>query len=147
MEDLKIRIELDPINDGIVQFPDNSKEAFGEDVKNRKAIVIGTDGNFRTIGTEELDSIIDGLGDDSMAESLSEDYVMCFSEKSVINAEFTRYLVGSVVVVKVGRDSRVKPLTDFDIEMMRVFFEMGLITLTYGKDKFDAYPLEYEDVA
>ena len=35
---------------------------------------------------------------------------------------------------------------DFDIDMMRTFFETDLVTLTYGKEKFDAYPLEYEDV-
>ena len=33
------------------------------------------------------------------------------------------------------------------LSMMRTFFEMNLVTLTYGREKFDAYPLEYEDVA
>ena len=58
-----------------------------------------------------------------------------------------RYLVGSAVMVKVGKDSRIKPLTDIDIKLMRTYFQMGLITLTYAGEKFGAYPLEYEAAA
>ena len=116
-------------------------------IKNQKAIVIGTNGSYRTIDEDEMNQIMVKLGDNGLAKSISDDYVMLFSAESVINAEFTRYLVGSVLVMKIGDDSRIKDITDFDIDMMRTFFETDLVTLTYGKEKFDAYPLEYEDAA
>ncbi|MBQ6409414.1 MAG: hypothetical protein IJJ64_15440 [Butyrivibrio sp.] len=147
MEELKIKINLDPVTDGIIQFPGNFNRNVGGDIRNRKALVIGTDGNFRTIDTAEMDRIFDGIGEEGYAEPVGDDYLLCFSSKSVMNAEFTRYLVGSAVMVKVGKDSRIKPLSDIDIKLMRTYFQMGLITLTYGKKKFLAYPLEYEDAA
>ena len=119
----------------------------GTEVKNVKAIIIGTNGAYRTIDTDEMDKIMVALDEKSLAKSLSDDYVMLFSKDGIINAEFTRYLVGSVLIMKIGKDSRFKDLTDFDIDMMRTFFENDLVTLIYGKAKFDAYPLEYEDVA
>ena len=147
MKNLEIRINLDPVNDKIINFPVRNNPGDGRNIKNQKGIVIGTDGNYRTVDADEVDSIMVALGDNGIAKSISEDYVMLFSAESIINAEFTRYLVGSVLVMKIGDDSRIKDITDFDIDMMRTFFETDLVTLTYGKEKFDAYPLEYEDVA
>ncbi|MBE5839531.1 hypothetical protein [Butyrivibrio sp.] len=147
MKDLDIRINLDPVNDKILNFPVRNNPGDGKNIKNQKAVVIGTNGTYRTVDVDEMDRIMTALGDNGIAKSLSENYVMLFSAESIINAEFTRYLVGSVLVMKIGDDSRIKNLTDFDIDMMRTFFETDLVTLTYGKEKFDAYPLEYEDVA
>ncbi|MBE5841323.1 MAG: hypothetical protein E7304_07960 [Butyrivibrio sp.] len=147
MKDLDIRINLDPVNDKILNFPVRNNPGDGKNIKNQKAVVIGTNGTYRTVDVDEMDRIMTALGDNGIAKSLSENYVMLFSTESIINAEFTRYLVGSVLVMKIGDDSRIKNLTDFDIDMMRTFFETDLVTLTYGKEKFDAYPLEYEDVA
>ena len=147
MEDLMIRIDLDPVNDKIVTFPVRNNFGDGKDIKNVKALVIGTNGEYRTVDTDEMEKIMIALDTKSLAKSLSDDYVMMYSAESVINAEFTRYLVGSVLVMKIGKDSKFIDLTDFDIDMMRTFFEMNLVTLTYGREKFDAYPLEYEDVA
>lgn len=147
MEDLMIRIDLDPVNDKIVNFPVRNNSGDGKDIKNVKALVIGTNGEYRTVDTDEMEKIMIALDTKSLAKSLSDDYVMMYSAESVINAEFTRYLVGSVLVMKIGKDSKFIDLTDFDIDMMRTFFEMNLVTLTYGREKFDAYPLEYEDVA
>ena len=147
MKDLDIRINLDPVNDKILNFPVRNNPRDGKNIKNQKAVVIGTDGTYRTVDADEMDRIMTALGDNGIAKSLSENYVMLFSAESIINAEFTRYLVGSVLVMKIGDDSRIKDLTDFDIDMMRTFFETDLVTLTYGKEKFDAYPLEYEDAA
>lgn len=147
MRELDIRIELDPVNDKILNFPVRNNPGNGKEIKNQKAIVIGTNGSYRTIDEDEMDQIMVKLGDNGLAKSISEDYVMLFSAESIINAEFTRYLVGSVLVMKIGDDSRIKDITDFDIDMMRTYFETDLVTLTYGKEKFDAYPLEYEDAA
>ena len=147
MEDLMIRIDLDPVNDKIVNFPVRNNSGDGKDIKNVKALVIGTNGEYRTVDTDEMEKIMIALDTKSLAKSLSDDYVMMYSAESVINAEFTRYLVGSVLVMIIGKDSKFIDLTDFDIDMMRTFFEMNLVTLTYGREKFDAYPLEYEDVA
>ena len=147
MKELDIRINLDPVNDKILNFPVRNNPGDGKNVKNQKGVVIGTDYSYRTVDEDEANRIMCALGENGIAKSISEDYVMLFSAESVINAEFTRYLVGSVLVLKIGGDSRIKDLTDFDIDMMRTFFETDLVTLTYGKEKFDAYPLEYEDAA
>lgn len=145
MEELKIKIELDPVTDGIIQFPGNFKKDVSGDI--RRALVIGTDGNFRTIDTAEMDRIFDGIGQDGYAAPVGDDYLLCFSGNSVMDSGYSRYLVGSAVMVKVGKDSRIKPLTDIDIKLMWTYFQMGLITLTYGGEKFGAYPLEYEAAA
>ncbi|MBO4457374.1 MAG: hypothetical protein J5802_06630 [Butyrivibrio sp.] len=147
MKELDIRINLDPVNDKILNFPVRNNPGDGKNVKNQKGVVIGTDYSYRTVDEDEANRIMSALGDNGIAKSLSENYVMLFSAESIINAEFTRYFVGSVLVLKIGDDSRIKDLTDFDIDMMRTFFETDLVTLTYGKEKFDAYPLEYEDAA
>ncbi len=147
MKDLDIRINLDPVNDKIVNFPVRNNPVDGKNVKNQKGIVIGTDCSYRTVDEDETYQIIAKLGDNGLAKSLSDDYVMIFSAESIINAEFSRYLVGSVLVLKTGTDSKFKDITEFDVDMMRTFFETDLVTLTYGKEKFDAYPLEYEDAA
>ena len=147
MKELDIRINLDPVNDKILNFPVRNNPRDGKNIKNQKAVVIGTNGTYRTVDEDEMDRIMTALGDNGIAKSLSENYVMLFSAESIINAEFTRYLVGSVLVMKIGDDSRIKDLTDFDIDMMSTFYETDLVTLTYGKEKFDAYPLEYEDAA
>lgn len=147
MEDIKIRIELDPVRDGIIQFPGNPDLKLEEEIKNRKAIVIGTDGNFRVIDTAEMERIYEGMEGKCIAAPLGDDYVMCFSSDSVIDAEFTKYLVGSAMVLKIGNDSRIRRLTDIDIKKMRILFDVGTITLVYGKTRFGAYPLELDDVA
>lgn len=147
MKELDIRINLNPVNDKILNFPVRNNPGDGKNVKNQKGVVIGTDYSYRTVDEDEVNRIMAALGDNGIAKSISDDYVMLFSAESVINAEFTRYLVGSVLVLKIGDDSRIKDLTDFDIDMMRTFFETDLVTLTYGKEKFDAYPLEYDDAA
>ena len=97
MKDLEIRINLDPVNDKIINFPVRNNPGDGRNIKNQKGIVIGTDGNYRTVDADEVDSIMVALGDNGIAKSISEDYVMLFSAESIINAEFTRYLVGSVL--------------------------------------------------
>ena len=145
MEELKIKIELDPVTDGIIQFPGNFMKDVSSDI--RKGLVIGTDENFRTANTDEMDRIFDGIGQDGYAAPIGDDYLLCFSGNCIMDTGYARYLVGSAIMVKVGKDSRIKPLTDIDIKIMRTNFQMGLITLTYGSETFGAYPLEYEAAA
>ena len=145
MEELKIKIELDPVADGIIQFPGNFMKDVSSDI--RKGLVIGTDENFRTVNTDEMDRIFDGIGQDGYAAPIGDDYLLCFSGNSIMDTGYARYLVGSAIMVKVGKDSKIKPLTDIDIKIMRTNFQMGLITLTYGSETFGAYPLEYEAAA
>ena len=130
MEELKIKIELDPVTDGIIQFPGNFMKDVSSDI--RKGLVIGTDENFRTVNTDEMDRIFDGIGQDGYAAPIGDDYLLCFSGNSIMDMGYARYLVGSAIMVKVGKDSRIKPLTDIDIKIMRTNFQMGLITVTYG---------------
>ncbi len=130
MEELKIKIELDPVTDGIIKFPGNFMADVSGDI--RKGLVIGTDENFRTVNTDEMDRIFDGIGQDGYAAPIGDDYLLCFSGNSIMDMGYARYLVGSAIMVKVGKDSRIKPLTDIDIKIMRTNFQMGLITVTYG---------------
>ena len=145
MEELKVKIELEPARDGIV-WPEDDNE-IKSDIHNTKGLVVGTDGNFRTLDLYEMDRVFEELGDNGMARSLSDDYVICFSSNAVIYTNDSRYLVGSVLVLKTGKDSRVKDLTDIDIKKIRTLFQMGLVNLTFGDEKFQAYPLEQEDKA
>ena len=51
MKDLEIRINLDPVNDKIINFPVRNNPGDGRNIKNQKGIVVGTDGNYRTVDT------------------------------------------------------------------------------------------------
>lgn len=147
MEELKIRIELDPAKDGIIHFPDNPDLELIGDIDQRKALVIGTDGNFRIINTAEMEKIYTEIEGKCIAAPLGDGYVMCFSSDSVIESEFSQYLVGSAMILKIGRDRKIKPLTDIDIKKMRILFDIGTITLKYGKTRFGAYALDLCDAA
>ena len=57
MEELKVKIELEPASDGIVWPEDNCE--IKADIHNTKGVVVGTDGNFRTIDTKEMDRIFE----------------------------------------------------------------------------------------
>ncbi len=143
MEELKIKIELDPVNDRIIQFPGNRSE-IESDISNPKALVVGTDGNFRTVNTTELDRILEDLGDDGLAYSLSKDYVMVFSNRAIVHTEFGNYLVGSAVFMKTGRDSRIKELSSLDIKAIRTLFERSLVKLSCASVSFKAFPLDHD---
>lgn len=147
MDELDIRIELDPVKDGIVRFPVNFNKYLCGEVIARKALIVGTDLSFRTIGTGEMDSIFEEIGENGLCEPIGKNYLLCFSEKGVINDGYIRYLVGSAVMIKIGYDSRIVPLSDIDIKKMRTLFAMGTVTLSYGAKRFGAYLLEYENVA
>ena len=143
MEELKIKIELDPVNDRIIQFPGNRSE-IESDISNPKALVVGTDGNFRTVNTTELDRILEDLGEDGLAYSLSKDYVMVFSSRAIVHTEFGNYLVGSAVFMKTGRDSRVKELSGLDVNVIRMLFEKCLVNLNCSAVIFKAFPLDHD---
>lgn len=145
MEELKIKIELDPVNDGLIWPEDNSD--IKVDIHNTKGVVVGTDGNFRSIDIKEMDRLFEGIGDNGMARSLSDEYVMCFTSNAVVYTNSSSYLVGSVLVLKAGKDSRIKDLTDIDIKKIRTLFQMGLVNLSFGEMKFPAYSLEQEEAA
>ena len=142
MEELKVKIELEPASDGIVWPEDNCE--IKTDIHNTKGVVVGTDGNFRTIDTKEMDRIFEEIGDTGVARSLSDEYVMCFTSNAVVYTNSSSYLVGSVMVLKTGKDSRINDLTDIDIKKIRTLFQMGLINLSFGEMKFPAYPLDHD---
>lgn len=143
MEELKIQIELDPVNDRIIQFPGNARK-IKSDISNPMALVVGTDSNFRTVSTRELDRMLEALGDDGLAYSLCDDYAMVFSSKAIVYTEFGNYLVGSAVFMKTGRDSRIKELSDLDIKAIRTLFERSLVKLSCASVSFKAFPLEHD---
>ena len=117
------------------------------DVRNIKGVVIGTDGNYRCIDLFEMDRLFEKIGDIGMARSLSDDYVICFSSNAVVYRDPSRYLVGSALVLKTGKNSRIKDLTDIDVKKIRTLFQKGLVNLSFGETKFQAYPLEPDQAA
>ena len=145
MEELTIRIELEPARDGI-EWPEDGHE-IKSDILNTKGLVVGTDGNFRTLDLREMDRIFEEIGENCMACSLSDDYVICFSSNAIVYSGDSRYLVGSALALKTGKDSKIKDLTDIDIKKIRTLFKMGIVNLTFGEARFPAYTLEQEKEA
>ena len=145
MEEIKIKIALEPARDGI-EWPEDVPET-GSDISRTKGLVVGTDGNFRAIGLCEMDRIFEELEETGMARPLGDDYVICFSSNAFVFTKDSRYLVGSVLALKRGKDSEIKDLTDIDIKKIRTLIQRGIVDLAFGDEKIPAYLLEQEDEA
>lgn len=134
LDSLEIKIQLDPVSDGIIAFPKKDK------IKDQRGIVIGTNGEYRIVNAEEVADIFNRFDDNAMAISTG-DYVGVFDERKAINISGSKYLVGSMLIFKSYNTDIVMPITEDDIARMIIEFKSRIVTLTTGKENFSAYEI------
>ena len=135
MNAVKISIQLDPVRDGIVAFPNAVK------VDDRRGIVIGTNGKHRTVNAEEVQDIIDRLDENSVGSTVG-DYIGICDSRKVLTVDGTKYLVGSMLIVKCYDSNLFMPVSEDDIAKIVIEFGSRIITLSAGEEDFSAYELE-----
>jgi len=135
MQTVDISIQLDPSVDGISWTPKKVR------LESRHALVIGTNGKHRIIDEDETISIIDRLSGNSCSDYMgnTELLVVC-NAKKVIKTCDARFIAGSVLIVKAGRNG-IDFLTDEEIETAKVEFASRLVTLCADEIEFSAYQM------
>ncbi|SFG06699.1 hypothetical protein SAMN04487761_10357 [Lachnospiraceae bacterium C7] len=137
MEDIKIRIELNPAKDGIIAFPKDTR------IGSNKALVIGTNGTYRIVDADEMDKIMEELGDDRIGAPIGSDYIMCMNADKIVKADGGSYFIGSALVMKIDTTGMVVDLRDDDIKQIECLFASRIVTLTAKGESFSAYELDY----
>lgn len=138
MDNLEIVIKLDPVNDGFKKMPD-----FGK-LKDKAAIIIGTNGKSRTIGDSEVIEVLDRMGKHSEGFPIDEMYIATIDDRKIMKIGSARFIVGSIMVMKcVGGGCVGASLLDEDIEVIMKAVGSRMVTLSTGTEEFSAYQLEW----
>lgn len=136
MNTLKIKIQLDPISDGVGW--DKEEKVNSE----KRAVIVGTNGIYRLVEREEVIDILDKLQGIGVSDYLGKTkYVLVFNGDKILEVDSNRYIVGSVMVVK---DTGEKvDLVDLDeIDTILKEFDSRLITLCSNGTRFSAYAID-----
>ncbi len=126
-------ITLNPVTDGILVGDD-------KDVMEH-ALIIGTNGEKRFAGIEEVKRIIEDL-DPNGASFLIGDakYVVIFNMDKTFKIQNGRCLVGSVLVMAFEGD-RLGSIPDEDIDIVMDLLEKRRVTVVDGSQKFSAFEI------
>ncbi len=135
MQTVEINIQLDPLVDGINQVPSKIK------LEGKSALVIGTNGKYRVVEEEEAESILDRLSGNCRSNCLEHtDFLVVCNGKKIIITGDSKYVVGSVLIVKAGKNG-VDYLTDEEVEQAKTEFITRLVTLCADGVEFSAYEM------
>lgn len=133
METIEINIQLDPVRDGTSFVPAKVKR------KDKKALVIGTNGQYRIVEEDEAFDILNALSDVSESDYLGKSsYLAVFNGNKLLKLGVGKFLVGSVLVIKGGCQG-IEMLNDDEIEEAKNEFITRLVTLCGNNMEFTAY--------
>ena len=138
MKQIEINIQLDPVTDGPNFLPEKVTN------ESKKALVIGTNGEYRLIGEEEVYEIFDRMAAAMVSESDfmgNTDFLAVFNAKKVLNTGGAKFVVGSVLIVKGTREGIALLLDEEEIEQAKTEFQSRLVTLCGSGIQFSAYEL------
>ena len=137
MKQIEINIQLDPVTDGPNFLPEKVTN------ESKKALVIGTNGEYRLIDEDEVYEIFDRLTMTMVSESDfmgNTDFLAVFNAKKVLNTGGAKFVVGSVLIVKSVREG-ITLLDAEEIEQAKTEFQSRLVTLCGSGIQFSAYEL------
>ena len=135
MNKIEINIQLDPVTDGASYMPDKVIN------KSRQGLVIGTNGEYRTIDEAEVYEILDRLAKVSESDYMGKtSFLAVFNAKKVLSTGGARFVVGSVLIIKGIREG-IALLDTEEIEQAKEEFESRLVTLCGSGIQFSAYEL------
>lgn len=136
MKEIEINICLDPVSDGVDFILEKEKN------KSKQALVIGTNGEYRTIEEGEVFDILDRLDTVSESDFMGKtDFLAIFNAKKVISTGGSKFVVGSVLIVKGDREG-IALLDIEEIKQAKMEFQSRLVTLCGSGIQFSAYELD-----
>lgn len=135
MKKIEVKIALDPVNDG-AEIKDINLIR-----KNEGALIIGTNGESRTVDALEANSILDKLSSVGHGEYLgNSDYIAMFNGDKIINFGTGRCFIGSAIILKYAHE-KLSLLVDEDFKEAAREFESRLITIVGDGQEFSALEL------
>lgn len=135
MKAIEISIQLDPVEDGAVVIPKQERR------KDKGALIIGTNGEYRFAGEKEAYDIFDRLSVNSEADYMGKTgFLVIFNARKVLVVSGSRFVVGSVMIVK-GTDRGIELLDEEEAEIAKTEFESRLVILCGSGIQFSAYEI------
>lgn len=112
---IEIKIDLDPVNDGIVSKGKNAQD-------DGACLVIATNGDYKMIDANEAKNILDALGDDvKLYPFYKSTCVMAYNRRKVINIAGNEFLIGSVLIINPARKEITLNMDDIE-DVSKEFF-------------------------
>ena len=132
MQEIKVTIALDPVNDGAEITEIKIKR------KDEGALIIGTNGETRIADACEAQRILDMLSEVGHGEYLGNtDYIAIFNGNRIINFGTGKCFVGSALIMKYS-DGGLSLLVGDEFKEAAAEFESRLITLVGDGQEFSA---------
>ena len=135
MREIEISIQLNPVEDGASFIPDRVIR------KDKGALIIGTNGEFRVAEEEEAYELLDRLAVNCASDYMGRtEYLLIFNAKKVLCVGGTKFIVGSVMIVK-GTDRGLEFLDEAEVEEAKAEFFSRLAVLCGSGIQFSAYEI------
>ena len=134
MREIEISIQLNPVEDGASFIPDRVRR------KDKGALVIGTNGEYRVAEEEEAYELLDRLVANCASDYGQDGLLSDFNAKKVLCVSGTKFVVGSVMIVK-GTDRGLEFLDEEEVEEAKVEFISRLAVLCGSGIQFSAYEI------
>lgn len=137
---VKIRIELDPINDGIV-MNDVEKNTFDKD-KDVSGVVLSTNNSLRLLTQKDATKLLLDFGRENVEYFVFGEFVCIYNNDKVFEIDGNSYIAGSVFVLREADDvMNLGQLDDDDIQTIISGIESRMVDLTNGEHTFSAIML------
>ena len=135
MKEIEISIQLNPVEDGANFIPDRVRR------KDKGALIIGTNGEYRVAEEEEAYDLLDRLAVNCASDYMgATDYLVIFNAKKVLCVSGTKFVVGSVMIVK-GTARGLEFLNEEEVEEAKAEFISRLAVLRGSGIQFSAYEI------
>ena len=136
MKEIDIRIQLNPLTDGVVM---TKKEDMGREDKH--ALIIGTNGKYRLVSLQEAKEILYSLKDESASFILgSSDYLVIYNAGKSVSINEADYLVGSMLVMRMQED-KLCMMSNEEIAQVQDLIDNRMETMVSDGQTFSALEL------
>jgi len=144
MDKIKINMNLDPVKDGIEGI-ENFKEAdeykFFTEKKNKpEAVVISTNGQYKTIDKKEMMEIIFSLEGHMDSVQIGA-YGFFFNAEKTFEIEDDTYFVGSILVFR-GYEDEDDQINSRDIKYIIQAIRYNLKEIVFNGEKVAAFKVD-----
>lgn len=135
MDDVEIRINLNPAEDGIKFEHKSALER-----TDKQMAIIGTNGKHRGVSRKEAMKVITLM---TRCESmlLGGDYVAFYNKNSSFYLEGSTYYVGSMLVMKMQESNGMQPLSKEELQEVLELIRGRTADLRAGSVSFSAFEL------
>lgn len=137
MNEMNLRIELDPLHDGI-SF---SGTDFPIDRTDKQAAVIGTNGKYRRISLKEARKIFDSMMYCCSSIILGDDFMAVYNRDKTFMMDGTDYYAGSLLVFRMA-GSRMYALSEEELNEVLELLKERMAEFRSGAEYFSALELD-----